>query len=130
MLCRQPSLACWISAHERELEAACFLCHTQFYYLFGFLCLVAVILTITCAEITIVLCYFQLCSEDYHWWCVPAWFLAASVAWSLMHCFCTSSSTLRCHWHRQHCIHASHVPPQVAGVLHQRLSSAVLVCVQ
>jgi hypothetical protein len=23
---------------------------------------------VTCAEITIVLCYFQLCSEDYHWW--------------------------------------------------------------
>ena len=41
----------------------------QFYYLFGFLCLVFVILVITCAEITIVLCYFQLCSEDYHWWC-------------------------------------------------------------
>ena len=40
----------------------------QFYYLFGFLCLVFVILFITCAEITIVLCYFQLCSEDYHWW--------------------------------------------------------------
>ena len=40
----------------------------QFYYLFGFLCLVFVILVITCAEITIVLCYFQLCSEDYHWW--------------------------------------------------------------
>ena len=43
----------------------------QFYYLFGFLCLVFVILVITCAEITIVLCYFQLCSEDYRWWCVP-----------------------------------------------------------
>ena len=28
----------------------------QFYYLFGFLCLVFVILIITCAEITIVLC--------------------------------------------------------------------------
>lgn len=40
----------------------------QFYYLFGFLCLVFVILFITCAEITIVLCYFQLCSEDYRWW--------------------------------------------------------------
>lgn len=40
----------------------------QFYYLFGFLCLVFVILIITCAEITIVLCYFQLCSEDYRWW--------------------------------------------------------------
>jgi transmembrane 9 superfamily protein 2/4 len=40
----------------------------QFYYLFGFLALVFVILIITCAEITIVLCYFQLCAEDYNWW--------------------------------------------------------------
>jgi transmembrane 9 superfamily protein 2/4 len=29
--------------------------------------LVLVILVVTCAEITIVMCYFQLCSEDYHW---------------------------------------------------------------
>lgn len=40
----------------------------QFYYIFGFLFVVFVILVITCAEITIVLCYFQLCSEDYLWW--------------------------------------------------------------
>jgi transmembrane 9 superfamily protein 2/4 len=40
----------------------------QFYYIFGFLFLVFVILIITCAEITVVLCYFQLCSEDYNWW--------------------------------------------------------------
>jgi len=40
----------------------------QFYYLFGFLFIVFVILVLTCAEITIVMCYFQLCSEDYHWW--------------------------------------------------------------
>lgn len=40
----------------------------QFYYIFGFLFIVFCILVITCAEITIVLCYFQLCSEDYHWW--------------------------------------------------------------
>mmetsp|Transcript_33876 Transcript_33876/g.46916 ORF Transcript_33876/g.46916 Transcript_33876/m.46916 type:complete len:644 (-) Transcript_33876:53-1984(-) len=40
----------------------------QFYYLFGFLFIVFAILVVTCAEITIVLCYFQLCSEDYHWW--------------------------------------------------------------
>ncbi|MBA0723039.1 hypothetical protein Golax_003657 [Gossypium laxum] len=40
----------------------------QFYYMFGFLFLVFIILLITCAEITIVLCYFQLCSEDYKWW--------------------------------------------------------------
>ncbi|EKX53685.1 hypothetical protein GUITHDRAFT_156950 [Guillardia theta CCMP2712] len=40
----------------------------QFYYLFGFLFLVLLILLMTCAEVTIVLCYFQLCSENYHWW--------------------------------------------------------------
>ncbi|KAG1363717.1 transmembrane 9 superfamily member 9 [Cocos nucifera] len=40
----------------------------QFYYIFGFLLLVFLILIVTCAEITIVLCYFQLCSEDYLWW--------------------------------------------------------------
>ena len=40
----------------------------QFYYLFGFLFLVFCILAVTCAEISMVLCYFQLCSEDYHWW--------------------------------------------------------------
>ncbi|KAF5748119.1 hypothetical protein HS088_TW04G00069 [Tripterygium wilfordii] len=40
----------------------------QFYYIFGFLFLVFIILLVTCAEITIVLCYFQLCSEDYLWW--------------------------------------------------------------
>ncbi|ERN18708.1 hypothetical protein AMTRI_Chr12g273170 [Amborella trichopoda] len=40
----------------------------QFYYIFGFLFVVFLILLVTCAEITIVLCYFQLCSEDYLWW--------------------------------------------------------------
>jgi len=40
----------------------------QFYYMFSFLFIVFFILVLTCAEITIVMCYFQLCSEDYHWW--------------------------------------------------------------
>jgi len=40
----------------------------QFYYIFGFLFIVFIILIVTCAEITIVICYFQLCSEDYLWW--------------------------------------------------------------
>ncbi|KAK3003040.1 hypothetical protein RJ639_018796 [Escallonia herrerae] len=40
----------------------------QFYYIFGFLFIVFIILLVTCAEITIVLCYFHLCSEDYRWW--------------------------------------------------------------
>jgi len=40
----------------------------RFYYVFGFLMLVMVILLITCAEISVVLAYFQLCNEDYGWW--------------------------------------------------------------
>ena len=40
----------------------------QYYYVFGFLLVVLLILLVTCAEITIVMCYFQLCAEDYHWW--------------------------------------------------------------
>merc|ERR1711976_1064330 len=40
----------------------------QFYYLFGFLALVLIILIVTCAEISVALTYFQLTSEDYLWW--------------------------------------------------------------
>lgn len=40
----------------------------QIYYVFGFLMLVLAILIITSAEISIVMAYFQLCSEDYNWW--------------------------------------------------------------
>ncbi|XP_040029465.1 transmembrane 9 superfamily protein member 5 isoform X2 [Gasterosteus aculeatus] len=40
----------------------------QMYYMFGFLFLVFIILLITCSEATILLCYFHLCAEDYHWW--------------------------------------------------------------
>jgi hypothetical protein len=40
----------------------------QFYYMFGFLFLVFMVLIISCSEITIVMAYMQLCAEDYHWW--------------------------------------------------------------
>ncbi|CAG2171155.1 unnamed protein product, partial [Oppiella nova] len=40
----------------------------QMYYMFGFLFLVFTILVITCSETTVLLCYFHLCAEDYHWW--------------------------------------------------------------
>jgi transmembrane 9 superfamily protein 2/4 len=40
----------------------------QFYYVFGFLLLVFLLLVVTCAEIAVVLVYFQLCAEDYRWW--------------------------------------------------------------
>ncbi|XP_078544745.1 transmembrane 9 superfamily member 2-like [Lissotriton helveticus] len=40
----------------------------QMYYMFGFLFLVFIILLITTSEATVLLCYFHLCTEDYHWW--------------------------------------------------------------
>jgi len=40
----------------------------QIYYVFGFFLIVLLILLVTCAEISMVLIYFQLCSEDYEWW--------------------------------------------------------------
>ncbi|XP_038606478.1 transmembrane 9 superfamily member 4 isoform X1 [Tachyglossus aculeatus] len=40
----------------------------QFYYLFGFLFLVFLILVVSCSQISIVMVYFQLCAEDYRWW--------------------------------------------------------------
>ncbi|CAF1001894.1 unnamed protein product [Rotaria sordida] len=40
----------------------------QYYHYFGFLLVVYIILIITCLEITICLCYFHLCTEDYNWW--------------------------------------------------------------
>jgi len=40
----------------------------QMYYMFGFIMLAFVILVVVCAQTSILLCYFHLCSEDYRWW--------------------------------------------------------------
>jgi len=40
----------------------------QFYYMFGMLGLVFIIVAVTCVEISIVLTYTRLNNEDYHWW--------------------------------------------------------------
>jgi len=40
----------------------------QFYYLFGFLFLVFIVLIISCTEIAIVMTYMQFCAEDHQWW--------------------------------------------------------------
>ncbi|KAJ1851607.1 Transmembrane 9 super member 2 [Coemansia sp. RSA 486] len=37
------------------------------YYVFGFLFIVFIILILTTAEVTVLLTYFHLCSEDYRW---------------------------------------------------------------
>jgi len=40
----------------------------QYYYVFGFTLMVYTILLVTCAEVTVLLCYYQLCSENHRWW--------------------------------------------------------------
>lgn len=39
-----------------------------YYYLFGFLAVVSVILIVCIAEVTVVTVYVQLCAENYNWW--------------------------------------------------------------
>ena len=39
----------------------------QFYYVFGIALLVCIILAVTCGELSILFCYFQLCAEDHRW---------------------------------------------------------------
>jgi len=50
----------------------------QFYYVFGFTLVVYVVLLVTCAEVSVLLCYYQLCAENHRWW----WFA-----------FCSAGST-------------------------------------
>ena len=40
----------------------------QYYYVFGFTLIVYGILILTCAEITVLLVYYQLCAENHRWW--------------------------------------------------------------
>lgn len=58
----------------------------QYYYVFGFLLLVWTLLCITCAEISIVLAYFALCSEDYKWWWRSALVPATSGCYLYAYC--------------------------------------------
>ena len=40
----------------------------QIYYMMGFLTAVLFILSATCAEVSVVMTYLQLCAEDHRWW--------------------------------------------------------------
>ncbi|KAK8694213.1 hypothetical protein V6N13_071769 [Hibiscus sabdariffa] len=51
----------------------------RFYYVFGFLLIVLLLLTIVCAEVSVVLTYMHLCVEDWRWWW-KAFFASGSVA--------------------------------------------------
>eukprot|EP00522_Entomoneis_paludosa_P018232 CAMPEP_0172449448 /NCGR_PEP_ID=MMETSP1065-20121228/8152_1 /TAXON_ID=265537 /ORGANISM="Amphiprora paludosa, Strain CCMP125" /LENGTH=572 /DNA_ID=CAMNT_0013201127 /DNA_START=1 /DNA_END=1716 /DNA_ORIENTATION=+ len=39
----------------------------QFYYVFGFTLIVYIIMIVTCAEVTVLLVYYQLCAENHRW---------------------------------------------------------------
>ncbi|XP_021776487.1 transmembrane 9 superfamily member 12-like [Chenopodium quinoa] len=51
----------------------------RFYYVFGFLFVVLLLLVIVCAEVSVVLTYMHLCVEDWRWWW-KAFFASGSVA--------------------------------------------------
>ncbi|CDW54768.1 Transmembrane 9 superfamily member 4 [Trichuris trichiura] len=51
----------------------------QFYYLFGFLFIVFVILVVSTALVSVVIVYFLLAAENYHWWW-RAFFIGGSQA--------------------------------------------------
>ncbi|KAL9668770.1 hypothetical protein QQ045_006310 [Rhodiola kirilowii] len=51
----------------------------RFYYVFGFLLVVFLLLFIVCAEVSLVLTYMHLCVEDWRWWW-KSFFASGSVA--------------------------------------------------
>ena len=52
-----------------------------YYYVFGFLAVVSVILITTIAEVTVVTIYMQLCSENYNWWWQSFFVGGGSAVW-------------------------------------------------
>ncbi|KAL9230600.1 hypothetical protein vseg_005933 [Gypsophila vaccaria] len=51
----------------------------RFYYVFGFLFIVLILLVVVCAEVSLVLTYMNLCVEDWKWWW-KSFFASGSVA--------------------------------------------------
>ncbi|KAF9958133.1 hypothetical protein BGZ65_001651 [Modicella reniformis] len=67
----------------------------KIYYVFGFLFLVFGILILTCAEVTILMCYFHLCAEDYHWWWRAFFTSGASAIYIFLYSIMYYFTTLR-----------------------------------
>merc|ERR1712054_630572 len=66
----------------------------QFYYLFGFLALVLVLLLVTCAEISIAMTYVQLTAEDHRWWWRSFFYSATSGCYVFLYSMLYYSSRL------------------------------------
>lgn len=57
-----------------------------YYYVFGFLSVVSMILILTIAEVTVVTIYIQLCSENYNWWWQSFLVGGGSSVWVFLYC--------------------------------------------
>lgn len=57
-----------------------------YYYVFGFLSVVSLILIVTVAETTVVTIYIQLCSENYNWWWQSFLVGGGSSIWMFTYC--------------------------------------------
>jgi transmembrane 9 superfamily protein 2/4 len=56
-----------------------------FYYMFGFMAVVSVILVVTIAEVTVVTIYIQLCAENYNWWWQSFFVGGGSAVWVFLY---------------------------------------------
>lgn len=54
---------------------------SSYYYVFGFLSIIAALLSITIAETVMITTYIQLCAENYHWWWQSFFVGGASGVW-------------------------------------------------
>jgi transmembrane 9 superfamily protein 2/4 len=66
----------------------------QIYYVMGFLLAVLFILAATCAQVSMVMCYLQLCAEDHRWWWKSFWNCASSGFYLLLYSLWFLSSRL------------------------------------
>jgi transmembrane 9 superfamily member 2/4 len=65
-----------------------------YYYMFGFLSVVSMILIITVSEVTIIATYVQLHSEDYQWWWQSFFVGGGSAIWMFAYCIWYYASRL------------------------------------
>lgn len=57
-----------------------------YYYVFGFMSMVSLILIVTVAEVTVVAIYLQLCFENYNWWWQAFFQGGGSAIWIFLYC--------------------------------------------
>eukprot|EP00980_Cylindrotheca_fusiformis_P003947 scaffold871_cov130-Cylindrotheca_fusiformis.AAC.24 len=66
----------------------------QIYYVMGFLLAVGCVLTATCAQVSIVMTYLQLCAEDHRWWWKSFWNCASGGVYVFLYSIWFLSSRL------------------------------------